>query len=236
MKATRILSAIVSAVCILCVSAAAADFVPSVEAKNAPEVVYMVDASGNPAAGRITAADGTVSYMDTAAITITAKTDTEADAAVLKTIGTAMEELTEKALPELIADFAAVWADVTEGAPVENAVVATVFDISSDVEIPEGGELTITLSPKDIAAEDFIVVLHKVRDTWKVEPHTRDGKGNIIITVSSLSPFAIVKDSAAAPVKGSDAPRSPQTEEIRTAPAVAMTAGSIPGAAFWVRA
>jgi len=234
MKALRILSTFLIAVILLSASVAAADFTPSVEVKPAPEVVTVTDDAGNPAAGVITAEDGTVSYITVEDIAVTAKAD--ASDTVLEVIEAAADELAATELSDLIPDFADAWADVTGGAPVENAVVADVFDISADVEIPAGGKLTITLAPQGITEDDIIIVLHKVGDTWKVEPHTRDGKGNIVTTVTSLSPFAIVKDSAAAPAADAEDPRSPQTSEPTIAPVAVLCIVAVLSTAFFVRA
>jgi len=212
MKALRAITAIVLATLLLSISVTAADFTPIVEFKAAPKVITVTDAEGNPAAGTITDAEGNVSYIPVESITITASADLEtAPEEVKAIIDDAKTALTETALTELVPEFETAWTEVTGGAPVENAVVSYVFDISSEVEIPEGSALTLTIAPQDVTAEDMIVVLHKVGDNWIVEPHTFDENGNIVITVTSLSPFAIVKDSAAAPASAADAPEAPKT-------------------------
>jgi len=117
-----------------------------------------------------------------------------------------------------ISNFKKRFTSVTGGAPVANACIVDVFDLTPSGEY--SGKISITLSPKNTQPGDGVVLLHKVNGKWKVESYTNVGDdGKATFTVSSFSPFAIAKDNGRGP-QGVNAPASPSTAAIQETSAV----------------
>ena len=217
MKALRIIPALILAVALLIVPVSAAmEFTPSVAQKDAEFVSTEVNAAGEAVVGYVQNADGSVVPGLTAKnTTIVAVANVEkAPEAVRVVLEKAEKQLKDTPVAEIVPDFAAAWEKATEGAPVENAAVAHLFDISTDVEIPVGATMSFTVANPGIAKDVPMMVLHNYEgDKWEVVPHTRNANGDILISVKGLSPFAIVADNSKAPAAGSGAPKSPSTAQ-----------------------
>ena len=220
MKKIQIVAALLMAACMLTVSAAAAEFVPSVTAKEAPSVSTAVDSEGNT--------------LDAGAITVTSYSDlSSADKDVRRSMATAMADVEEAdSIADLAADFEEVWTEATNGAPVEEAVVSDFFDISATDEInaifAAGGKVTLTLPLPNISADAVVIVLHKVGDEWIVEKDVaRNADGSLSITVGSLSPFALVVGAAEAVEENPEAPKSPETSDSMVWATVSLAGAAI---------
>ncbi|MCI8389054.1 MAG: hypothetical protein HFE63_11405 [Clostridiales bacterium] len=208
---------------LLSVSAAAATTVPSIENKNVPTVTAN-DAAGNA--------------LDDGSLLVVSLNDTsESTVQIREALNVALTELRGNELTNLVPGFADSWAAATSGAPLENAVISHVFDVSvvgNADTVFANGAIDVTLKASDITADDSVVLIHKTSDGWKVEPSRRGADGEIIVTVSSLSPFAIVVDNGAAPAVDGDT-KSPQTGVSTAAIVLASVSFAGAGAAFVVK-
>lgn len=220
MKKIRFLTALILMFSLLTVSALAADFIPSAERQDGPELVGKDDSTGKIVVGTIYNADGTVYrdvYLEELIITSVWHLSDDVDEAIKSTLLDAKNELESKTWSEILADFGAQWKAVTNGAPVDNAIISDIFDVrlidSLSGELISGRKLTFTIKAQGIDADTLFLLIHKPTGAngWKVENKTIDGQSVITITVESLSPFAVIKDTGAAPAVTPDAPDSPQT-------------------------
>lgn len=93
---------------------------------------------------------------------------------------------------------------------VEGMTVKDVMDVS----VPEGTEfpVTITFSVAGITADSNVAVLHYNGSAWEKVSATA-GNGTITATFTSLSPVAIVADTAASSSEGEAGAVSPKTGE-----------------------
>ena len=146
-----------------------------------------------------------------------------------------LEELKDNLIHHLVPGFDEAWEKVTGGAPLDNALVHEIFEIvlicSQDQEFKTDEKLTVSFTVEGIGPDDAFVIVHKPTgsDEWIVEEHEIDENGVITIHPDKLSPFAIIKDSGAAPVIDPDAPDSPQTgvEEGADRLAAALIGGTV---------
>ncbi len=127
----------------------------------------------------------------------------------------AEKELSES--KDIIENFAEVWKDVTGGAPIENAIVSDIFDVRFEDEfettVTEGKPVTIkfTIPGLDYNDKFFITVKESADSKWKVVDFTIDEDGVITLSATSMSVFAVIRDSYASAAIAPDAPDSPQT-------------------------
>lgn len=141
-------------------------------------------------------------------------------------------DLDNYTLEELVTDFAKVWKDATGGAPVENASIAELVDVT--VIGPRDGifkgksSLTFSFSVPGLSAGDSVLVIHKTNGTWVVEKNVSVGDGKVTLTVDSLSCFAVIVDNGAAPATASapivvadDEPAADETPVVVVDPAPA---------------
>lgn len=226
MKLYRALVAAVLAAS-LTLSAGAA-FTPSVEYKDAPQVVEKIDAEGNVTVGEVRNADGeVVESVPADAIKVTAISETKKDSAgvepevaeALKAVEAELTVAFEMAKTEENELIKAVSEDLNN-APVENIVVTDVVAITVTPEIEEalaeeGATLTVSVTSQNISKEDEekITVYQKDPATgeWKKVPFTIDENDVITLELESTGEVVIFRDSEAAPETPKDAPRSPKT-------------------------
>ncbi len=199
MKSLRALSLMMVVAMVLSLSIIAAPItVPSVQKSDiefsstetdkfgAPVVAYIYDENQN-VVGTISTADMIVAPAAAEAVASLKNTDVET----------------------LIPDFANVWSEVSEGAPVENATVAAVFDISLGASLAAGTSVTFTVKNPGIASDVAVMVIHNYEgDKWEVVPSERTADGDIKITTNSFSPFAIIVDNNAAPSTDVTSPKT----------------------------
>jgi len=213
----------------LAISASAA-FTPSVEYKDAPEVVVTTDKEGNAVAGTICDAEGTVlATVSAEAITVTpiaAAAKEETDAEVAEKLTAVKEEL-EAALEDKDNELIAAVAKELKNAPAKNIVVTDVFNIAADEAVEaalaeaaeKGAALTVSLTSQNITKADAknITIWQKSATTgeWEKVKFTIDEKNVIKLELKDLGEIVIFRDSEAKPEKVKDAPKSPKTLPIR---------------------
>lgn len=212
MKKIRIIAALVLSLCLLGISAFAAEFTPSVEEKDGPEAV------GGESVATIYDKDGNVVYnVPKGELVITPVSDKDnADDDIKNRLEDAQKDLNNNSLTDLVPDFANVWAGATGGAPISNAVVSDIFDVTligdSAAKFGTGNTIKFALDAQGIDKDDkFVVIMKPAGGTgWQVVDYTIDADGNIVINTDVLGVFAIVKDSGNVVIDPS-APSSPQT-------------------------
>lgn len=216
MKALHALTAAVMTAALLAVPVSAAmEFTPSVEEKDAAIVSMGTDANGKQVAAYVTDENGNTVAVGAEYLSITVSGDKKADKEILDLLAQAKKELTTTDIETLLPDFAKLWEKASEGAPVENAVVTHLFDVTMSDEVEIGKNVTFTIQNPGIALDAPVLILHRTAEgKWESVPFTRDANGNFVITSTSLSPFAIVVDSAAAPAVDPNAPTSPGTSAV----------------------
>lgn len=199
MRTFRLIAATVAFASILTLSAAAASFVPSIERKDAPEIVEEID------------------DLIVTPIKDVYDEDKELHEDVEKSLTDAEEELSEKAFTELVEEFEKAWEEATKGAPVEHAIISDLFDIRFGAELgdgdDEGIEISIKLKVLGIEAEDLFILLVKngEGEPWLVLDYEISEDGVITFKTTTKSVLAVVKDNEAPPAINPDDPDSPQT-------------------------
>ncbi|MCD8375355.1 MAG: hypothetical protein LUD69_00235 [Oscillospiraceae bacterium] len=215
LKKISSLVAVVLALAMLTVAASAATTTASVESKAAPTVSAAKDSSGNSLTLTVTA--------------VSAASDSSTDSTVAANLTAAYEEVKNaSSLTDVASDFATVLAKVNSSLSVSDMVVRDLFDIS----LPEGttvsGSITISLSV-DIDDDATVLLLHWPSDgDCEVIVPDSLSSGVLTFTVDSLSPFAIVVDSAStssSTTSSTTNSTSPQTGESISGVALIAAAG-----------
>lgn len=220
MKLFRSLVAVVLLLCIFVLPVSAAEFTPSAEEKDGPGLVG-VPGEGKGVVGIIHNGNGHgVDKVLEDEVLITPIKDADKEG-LPEEIKSALEEsnkeLEEKDLDELVPGFEQLWNNLTEGAPLDNAVISNIFDIRviGDKEALLDGEHSLTISFKlqGITAEDYFLLIGKNLEdgTWSNVEYTISEDGVITVTITKETPFAVVVDNGNAPDVDPDAPDSPQT-------------------------
>mgnify|MGYP001482883225 CR=1 FL=1 len=216
----KILSVILMVIFAFFVSAPAlaATFVPSVEQKQAPEIV--VDSSGN--AATITDREGNSTSVSSGAIIITplSQADQAEDADMAATMETAYAQLKKStSLSGICSNFNDVLSEIDASLTEDDMVARDLFDISlyGDAKqlLSNGGTIRITLATT-LSQDTPRMVLHYQSDSWNAldpENVTANADGSTTITVDNLSPFAIVVPTSA--ITGEEV-TSPQTSDDST--------------------
>lgn len=223
----------------LALSAGAA-FMPSVEYKEAPQIVEKVDESGNVAVGEIrdesgevvaTVAVGTVTVTPLSTVKTTAPSDKTQSGATASDAVQKVDEETVERLKAVETEIAAEFEKPTEStliqeiakdlndAPAENIVVSDVFSITVTAEIEEtlknGATLSVAVVSQNITKEDEkkVTIYQKDADTgeWKKVPFEIMDDGVIVLELESAGEVVIFRDNEAAPVTEENAPVSPST-------------------------
>lgn len=198
------------------ISAMASDFTPSVQGKNAPDVVITEDENGNEVVANIIDESGDViEQVYTTEITITpvSKSD-EAPEEIKGALDKAYQQINSAAsLTELVPEMPEFLGNISDDLIVENLVVRDLFDVTVDEEtkaLLEAGN-SIQLSFKlGVAADEFVVCLHNYsEDLWEVIDNDKvknNGDGTVTVEFTSLSPiaFAVQNTKGNAPVKAPD--------------------------------
>ena len=240
MKAIKVLIAFTLLVSVLTVPTLATDFTPSREREESPELIeYKLEEIDTPCRkvyvipyGRIHLED----IFDGEHLGISEAASNAIDATVRESLEDAMKELKDRLIHHLVRDFDDAWTQITEGAPVENAIVSDIFEIiliCSEAEALKTDEkITVSFTVDGIGPDDKFLIVHKPTDSdeWIMEDYTIDENGVITMTVDKLSPFAIVKDCGAAPTPGKDSPQTGVTERsytIEAISAVLLIAGAV---------
>lgn len=207
--------------------ASAVSFTPSVEQKEAPEVVTVTGDSGDDVAAVIQDAQGeTVSEVPYGELIVTPVSQTsEADEDITTNLENAYTQITSvSSLLELSTDVEDVLYDysleVGDDVTVDDLVVRDLFDVTvrgeyADHLAVDGHSIAIRFS-LNLDPSAFLMVLHNYQgDEWEVIPNdrvTRYDNGDVSVAFYSLSPVAFVVDGAEVALDP-NAPQSPQTGE-----------------------
>ena len=234
MKTLRIFASVIAAAIILglAVCAAPVEFDPSIEQNGVTLEVTEILEDGSSVVAQILDATGTVidKVTDGELIITILNQDVIQNEEIYNSLKSAKDQLQANDIETLLPGFSVLWSDVTGGAPIENAVVAYIFNIYTTYDIPEGATIRFIIKNPGVAVDTNMMLIHNYEaNLWEAADFTRDDAGNIIVTVGSLAPFAITVDNGAAPSTGTDAPHSPQTGVFDVLPiigcAVILVAG-----------
>lgn len=208
---------------------ASAAFTPSIEYKEAPQVVEKTDEEGNVTVGEIISAEGEViGTIPVSSLTVTAIASVKTTAAT-EAASEAAESLTAVE-QELITEFEnaaesaiiqAVAQDLND-APVENIVVSDVLAVTATSDIVDamasGAAISVSVTSQNITKDDEtkITIYQKdpVTGAWSKVPFTIDENDIITLELSSVGEIVIFRDNEAAPVTAEaeeEAPTSPAT-------------------------
>lgn len=119
----------------------------------------------------------------------------------------ANSDLTNYSFADIVTDFDKVWKRKT-GAPAENAVCATLANVSVDGPIDDvyhgGDTASFSLDVPGLAAGAPVMVIHKAYGNWVVEDNVSVGDGKVTVTTKNgLDCFAVLVDNGAAPATAS---------------------------------
>ncbi len=229
-----LLAVMMLAACVLSVSAAENDFVPSIELKPGPGIVPGTTEDGTPSYGEIVMPDGTIIPLPEGAIVITpiANADSAAEE-IEKALTEAYDKLVgADSLEELIENLKDVIGDIDS----DDIVITDLFhvDVIGEYEnyIDEGGKLHITLS----ATEDLIAALIEKDGTWKAlfgDTFIDNGDGTYTLVIDGDGIFAFAKNVTSVDVDpenpGQDSPTTGDTTYVYVIGAVVfvMMAGTL---------
>ncbi|MBQ8249176.1 MAG: hypothetical protein IJY93_04745 [Clostridia bacterium] len=208
MKALRIAAMLMLAMFIFTTTAFAATFVPSIEAIDSPEHIDDPDSTEDD--------DLIVTPIDHLD-----DEDKEVHDEIEDALIDAKEDL-EKALEDLIENFEEIWDEITDGAPIENAVITEIFDVRHLHEIGiegEGKEISFDIRAIGLEYGDAFIIIAKSSDGdgWKIVNYTIDENGIITIEGTSKTVYAIIRDSAEMPQDGPDGPATGVSEYLTPA-------------------
>jgi len=235
MKAIKVFAALTLAAAMLAMPVLAAEFVPSIEYKDGIQLnSYTLEEINTPCRTvhiipfyRIYEDD----FIDEDLLGLDYDISEDMEESVRISQRNAQEELKNNLLQDIVAGFEEVWARITGGAPLENAVVTDLFEIvlicSEDQVFKTDEKVTVSFTVEGIGPDDLFVIIHKPTgsDKWVAEEnYTIDENGVITMTVDKLSPFAIVKDSGKAPVVTVTSPQTGVTEFTAAAAVLSMAA------------
>lgn len=239
MKAIKVIAAITLIASMLAMPVLAAEFVPSIEYKDGPQLVGVQMEFETPCRTVLVIPYGNIhldDILDEELLQIEYATSEDMEATIRESLTKALEELKYNPIHHLVTGFDEAWARATGGAPLENAIVHDLFEIvliCSEAEAFKTNEwVTVSFTVDGIGPDDPFVIVHKPTgsDEWIVEEHTIDENGVITMTVEKLSPFAIITDSGEAPAA---TVTSPQTGVYESGIAAAIGAAVLGGCAVF---
>jgi len=240
MKAFKVFIALTLIVSMLVLPALAAEFVPSIEQKDSPNLIsFILEEIDTPCRTVLLIPYGNIrldDIIDEDALDIQYEISEEMEADIRESLENAFKELKNNPVNGLVTNFATAWEKATGGAPAENAIVHDLFEIvlicTEADEFITDESITVSFTADGIGPDDKFIIVHKPTDSdeWIVEDHTIDENGVITMTVDKLSPFAIVKDSGKAPISDVESPQTGvwETEMVTAAiSAVILAAGAV---------
>lgn len=199
-KVICLMIALLVCISLACPAFAASEFVPSITAKDAPEVVVVKDKDGKEAAGTVVNEAGeVVSYVPTTALLITpvsaATTDTAAPAEITKQLNEIYEALSNGTMK----------IPYPETVKAENMVVRDLIDVSFVEEDqasaidPEGVALTLTFD-LGVEKDDVVIVMTYKNNAWnEIAKVVNNGDGTVTCTFEHLCPVSFSVEKKAAP-------------------------------------
>ena len=204
-------------------SAIAANFTPSVEGKQAPEVVSAFSEAGEEIVAVINNSQGiVVSEVPYGELIVTPVSQaSSAEESIATTLEAAYTQITGVAsLDELTDDLESAIQELSDEVTVEDLVVRDLFDVTltgdySEYLNTEGNSVTVRFA-LNLQPDALLMVLHNYSGSqWEVISNdlvTRHEDGDVSVTFHSLSPVAFVVDGAQITIDP-NAPTSPQTGE-----------------------
>ncbi len=196
MKVLRIGAIVVAIACLLCVSAFAVEFTPSVEIKDSPELV-----------------EGDDDLIITP-IAHLHDSDIPLHEDIKVSLTDAKELLSDSEWHEVVKDFEEFWDSITSGAPIEHAVISEIFDVRYESELGSdaavGKTVTFKIKVQGIDADDLFVVITESSSDHHMEivGHVFEENGVITITATSMAAFAIIKEVCPQPRCDHDSPQT----------------------------
>ena len=131
MKTPRIFASVIAAAIFLglAVCAAPIDFVPSIEQNGVTLEASEILEDGNSVVGLVFDAAGNIIYKltDGELIVTVLNQDVIQNEEIYNNLKNAKDQLKANDIETLFPGFSTLWSDTTDGAPVENAVVAYIF-------------------------------------------------------------------------------------------------------------
>jgi len=222
MKLVRIFAACVLVITLLAGNVYATAFSSSPE-RDDPLFVETEGEDGKIIIGTIYNEDGSVYgyvYKDEMIITPIEhvyRDDIEVRKEIEETLLEVEKELKDNTWTDIIPDFAEKWEEVTGGAPLENAVLAKLFDVrlidSLTGVLAEGRRITFSVKFKDLTEEDIFLLMQRLFDKkeWQFDKYSMKDNVLTLTITNAIAHFVVVKDSGEPPVIPPDAPDSPQT-------------------------
>jgi len=236
MKSFKVLLSAILIFAMLVMPSLATDVVPSIERKDSVVLVdYTLEEIDTPCRTVLIIPYGKIhfdEFINANHLQIQESSADEIEDEIRLSLQEALAELKNALIHHLVRGFEDVWEKTTGGAPVENAIVDELFEVvlicSEKEDMMTDEKISVSFTVDGIDADDLFVVVHKPTgsDEWIVEEHEIDENGVITIHPDKLSPFAIIKDSGAAPVA---TVTSPQTGVTEYTAAAILIAGILAG-------
>lgn len=199
MKALRIATILLIVVSLFVITANAVEFTPSVEFKDAPEIVNPADP------------DDPKANEDELEITPVGRLgDEDIDEDIKENLTDAKNDLEgNDDWEDILDNFEDIWNEATDGAPIEHAIVSDIIDVRYKEDPDHDGTVTIVFDMKlqGLDSDDLFVIIAKPEGgVWAAVDYTISEDGIVTITVGNKSVFAIIRDKSAMPDIGPDGP------------------------------
>lgn len=240
MKAFKVFIALTLIASMLALPSLAAEFTPSAERKDGPELIeYKLEEIDTPCRTVLVIPYGHIhldDIIDEEHLDLEYAASEAIEETIRESLKSALEELKDNLIHHLVRGFDEAWAKITGGAPVENAVVSDLFEIvlvcSEADALKTDEKITVSFTVDGIGPDDKFIIVHKPTDSdeWIVEDYKIDENGVITMTVDKLSPFAIVKDSGKAPTTDVQSPQTGVSDTgliVTAVSAVILAAGAV---------
>lgn len=215
------------------IPAMAANFTPSVEGKEAPEVVPVLGESGNEVAAVIYDNQGAVvSEIPHGEIIVTSVSQAaSAEETIASMLDAAYSQINSvTSLDKLTDELVPALQNLSDEVAVEDLVVRDLFDVTLtgdySTHLDTEGNYVVIRFALNLKPDTLLLVLHNYSgDQWEVisnEHVIRHENGDVSVTFHNLSPVAFVVDGAQITI-GPDDPTSPQTGEAQSGLIIAGT-------------
>lgn len=231
MKALKLFLSVCLIISMLSLIIGAAEFVPSVERPQNRDIIEWTSENDNPSRTLILVPHDLrhrINFLDMYNHSLNAEASDVAEQQIRNELDAAVVDLENSYVHHLIDGFDAYWDKITGGAPVENCFVYDIFDIAllcgEEQKMITDEKVTFSFAIEGITKDDVFVLIHKPTDSehWIIEEHTIDENNVITVSVDSLSPFAIIKDSGKAPSSDVQSPQTGVSETGVVAAAISM--------------
>ena len=242
MKVLRIFTAIALVISMLAMPVFAAEFVPSIEIKDGPQIVDTEIEGHEDCCILSLIPYKEVHDEDMKVIDHDIDHDIEIEELsafedlIRENLDKAYEELTNHPLNDLVINFEEKWKEITDGAPVENAIVLDLFETvlycTRLQEFRTDATVTVSFTVDGLDAGDTFMIIHKPvgSEKWVIDEYTIDENGVITMKVDLLAPYAIIIDSGKPPVATEQSPQTGVSDNIMAAAsvgAVILAAGAV---------